>query len=245
MSIRKDVIACAFGLTVAALTITHAQRDLKVSPLTAEDHVQIQQLVARFGHAFDTAANDGYLFADLFAPSVGAFGSTAGREPLATLARNSRKDRPTTRHFVTNVIIRSSAQGASGTQYEVMFEIGRDGKQSTIVHTGRYEDSYVKTARGWRFQKRDFATSTPTSEASKAAVPQPPASGPRAPIIVEPNGPAPTGDTHGHGLIADSTTVASYGNANGQRPGSTATRSSTRRLFHAAAVALAVANKGG
>ena len=95
-------------------------------PLTADDHVQIQQLVTRFGYALDTGANDGAMFADLFTED-GVFGEAKGRAQLAALAR-TRRGGAAHRHFVTNVIVRPTERGATGTQYEVMFAVGQDGK---------------------------------------------------------------------------------------------------------------------
>jgi len=79
---------------------------------------------------------------------------------------------PAARHFVSNVIIRPGERGATGTQYEAVFAVGHDGKQSAIARTGRYEDTYTKTPAGWRIQKREFFPSVTTREADKAAVPQ-------------------------------------------------------------------------
>jgi hypothetical protein len=172
------------GAVMLALLPAAAQRAPGTTLLTADDYVQIQQLVTRFGYAVDTGANDGALFADLFTED-GVYGEAKGRSQLAAVARN----RPGAlyRHFVTNVIVRAGEGGATGTQYEVMFAVGQDGNQSTIARTGRYEDVYTKTSAGWRIQKRDFFPSISTTEANKAAVQQAPAPGgpQQPPVIVE------------------------------------------------------------
>jgi hypothetical protein len=68
----------------------------------------------------------------------------------------------------------------------VLFAVGRDGTQSTIVRTGRYEDTYTKTAAGWRIQKRDFFPAISTMEAGQSAVRQTPTpGGQQPPVIVE------------------------------------------------------------
>jgi hypothetical protein len=92
------------------------------------------------------------------------------------------------RHFASNVIIQPSAQGATGTHYEVVFTVGQNGRQSAIARTGRYEDTYVKVRDGWRVETRKFYPSITTPEADKAAMPQTPApagAAPRPPIVVE------------------------------------------------------------
>src|SRR5688572_19082605 len=136
-----------------ALLPATAQRGAATAALTADDHLQIQQLVVRLSHEMDAGARGGVV----------------------------------SRHFASNVIIRPSAQGATGTHYEAVFAVGQNGQQSTITQTGRYEDTYVKTGGGWQIQTREFHPSITTPEADKAAVPQAPAAGgggPQSPIVV-------------------------------------------------------------
>jgi hypothetical protein len=168
---RSSTIALA--VLVAALTgpVAHTQRALpaasRAPALTAADYTEIQQLVARYGHAVDTHADNGFAYADLFAPD-GVFGgntsgTTKGRDDLAALAKKTQPEKggPSyTRHFLTNVIITPSPEGATGSQYLVAIDVGGDGKPSTIVHGGRYEDVYVKTPQGWRFKSRRLIPST-------------------------------------------------------------------------------------
>jgi SnoaL-like domain len=135
-----------------------AQQKITGGNLTAADYVEIQQLVARYSYAVDTHADNGYAYADLFTAD-GTFGKTKGREALAELARTTQKDRggpAYTRHFLTNVIIYPTPEGARGSQYLMALDVSEGGKPSSIVHGGRYEDVYVKTAAGWRFKSRQL-----------------------------------------------------------------------------------------
>jgi hypothetical protein len=184
MRINTAWCALTIGAIALALGPAGAQRGPASMPLTADDHAQIQQLVARAGYALDTGANDGAMFADLFTPD-GVFGAAKGRAQLVALAR-TRTDGTAGRHFASNVIIRSADRGAIGTQYEAVFAVGQEGRPSTIIRTGRYEDTYTQTPVGWRIQTRTFYPAIPTPEADKAAVPQPPATGgPQPDVIVE------------------------------------------------------------
>jgi hypothetical protein len=184
MRISKALPGLTFAAVMLALLPAAAQRGSGTTSLTADDRVQIQQLTTRFGYTLDTGAGDGAMFADLFTED-GVFGAAKGRAQLTAMAR-SRDEGTGNRHFVSNPIIRAAGNGATGTQYEVVFAVGKDGNQSTIVRTGRYEDTYTKTAAGWRIQKREFFPSISTTEADKAAVPQAPApGGPQPPVIVE------------------------------------------------------------
>ena len=185
MGIRNRLLGLTLSAVMLALLPAAAQRGPAAMPLTADDHMQIQQLVTRFGYALDTGANDGTMFADLFTED-GVYGAAKGHTQLAALAR-TRPDGAANRHFVTNVIVRPAERGATGTQYELMFGVGQDGNQSAIARTGRYEDAYTKTPAGWRIQKREFFPSITTTEANKAAVQQAPTAGgqQQPPVIVE------------------------------------------------------------
>ncbi len=130
-----------------ALLPADAQRGSGTMPLSADDHIQIQQLVTQSSKALTT--------------------------------------RTGSRPFFSNVVITATDYGAAATYYEVLFAVGQNGKPSTITGTGRYEDTYTKTSAGWKIQKRDFFPAITTPEADKAAIPEPPVSGPQSPVIVE------------------------------------------------------------
>ena len=158
MTSPVPVVGVALGVCSLLVGVLQAQqaRPPAAAAFTGADYAEIQQLVARYPYAVDTHADNGYAYADLFA-SDGAFGQTRGREQLAALARNTQPDRAGpnyARHFLTNVIIRPSPDGATGTQYLIAIDVGEGGKASSVVHGGRYEDVYVKTAAGWRFKSR-------------------------------------------------------------------------------------------
>jgi hypothetical protein len=152
------VVMTALVIGVAESSLARAQQKVTGGSLTAADYVEIQQLVARYSYAVDTHADNGYAYADLFTPD-GMFGKTKGREALAELARTTQKDRggPSyTRHFLTNVIIYPTPEGARGSQYLSAIDVSAGGKPSSVVHGGRYEDVYVKTPAGWRFKSRQL-----------------------------------------------------------------------------------------
>jgi hypothetical protein len=154
----RSMMMSVLSVTVALVTTVPAQqKNAPTSRLSALDYVQIQQLVARHDYALNTGAQDGYMFADLFAVDGEiATPRTQGREQLAAFARGRVKDQATAhiRDFVTNVVITPAAEGATGKAYMVAFDIGVAGKPSVVMNGGRYDDVYVKTADGWRFKRR-------------------------------------------------------------------------------------------
>ena len=156
--VSMAVVMTVLVIGAAGSSSTRAQQKVAGGTLTAGDYVEIQQLVARYSYAVDTHADNGYAYADLFAPD-GVFGTTKGREALAELARTTQKDRggPSyTRHYLTNVIIYPTPEGARGSQYLMAIDVSEGGKPSSVVHGGRYDDLYVKTPAGWRFRSRQL-----------------------------------------------------------------------------------------
>jgi hypothetical protein len=137
-------------------------------------------LLAAGGHAVGAPAADGHAYADLYATD-GTFTGTnqgpggrtyQGREQLAALARGGRRGPLFVSHYVTNLVVEPTANGAVGRTYVAIFDIGNggNGAKSRLDHGGLYNDVYVKTAAGWRFKSRSYFEST-----SGAPVQPPPA----------------------------------------------------------------------
>jgi hypothetical protein len=175
-------LALALGASVLTLTIAEAQdrgghaqaaqTPTHLMKLTPLDYVEIRQLAARYAHAVDQGADDGYAYADLFAPGAN-FGQTTGRDNLATLAKKTSKGRQTAWHFIVNHVIEPTEDGARGKEYLLHLQYGDGDKPNAVWGGGHYEDTYVKTADGWRFKTRQFFPSDGTPESLK---PQPAAS---------------------------------------------------------------------
>ena len=161
--------------------------------LTPLDYIEIQQLVYRYGWALDSGADNGYAYADLYAPD-GVFTGTnqgpsgrsyQGRDRLAALARGGRRGPQFVSHYVTNVIIQPTAEGAVGRTYVAIFDIGNggNGAKSRLDHGGLYNDVYVKTDAGWKFKTRTYYESRsgepvqppPAPIVVPAPLPRPPA----------------------------------------------------------------------
>lgn len=155
----------AAAVALVALTAGAAlaqQRGARLAPLSAQDHYEIQQLGARYAYGLDTAANDGYYYADVFTPD-GSFGATRGRENLAALAREGggRLKLKGYYHVASNFVVEPTAEGAAGHQYIQVITIGGNGKAPAVDHGGRYEDVYARTAEGWRIKSRRYVQMFP------------------------------------------------------------------------------------
>jgi len=164
-------IAFAIGGGVLALVVVEAQQSskaasAKVTTLTPIDYIEIRQLAARYGHAVDQGAADGYAYADLFAPD-GTFGQTRGRDELAALAKKTARGPQTAWHYIVNHVIEPTEDGAKGQEYLVHLRYGEPGQPNIVWGGGHYEDTYVKTPNGWRFKTRRFISSQGTPESLK------------------------------------------------------------------------------
>ena len=134
--------------------------------LTAEDYIEIQQLVARYPYALDQNPDEGLSYANLFTPdAVFRQPRTEGRQNLATMASRAPHGAKYTRHFLANHVIEATVDGAVGKQYLVAVDLGESGQPSSIFLGGHYEDVYAKTPEGWRFKTRTFIPSATGTEA--------------------------------------------------------------------------------
>ena len=160
MSKLKYVIIATL-LAVPAGWALRAQTS-KSATLTAADYLEIQQLVARYSYALDMHGGDGSAYAALFAPD-GSLGTQAkGTAQLAEFAAQTNKERSGpafTRHFVTNVVVKPAPEGATGRSYLVTLDGAEDGKPTTMLSGGHYDDVYVKTPQGWRIKSRNYVRS--------------------------------------------------------------------------------------
>ena len=163
---RPAVLALAAGLMVSA-SVGAAQKPKNAATLTAMDYIEIQQLVARYAYALDTAAEHGDAYAQLFTPD-GAFVARTGhpyeikgRAQLAAYAAGDLTHRGPAyvRDYATNYIVHPSPEGATGRVYVVWVEVGENGNPGVVQSGGHYDDVYVKTRDGWRIKTRTFVPS--------------------------------------------------------------------------------------
>jgi hypothetical protein len=171
-------VTTAVGIAIVAmcaLTVLPAQQPAPSAParaaLSAQDYIDIQQLVRKYAWALDGGDNYGYSYADLFTPDGVFVGmnqgpdgrSYQGRDVLAALARTPRGGPNHQRHFTMNHVItpaprqgQGQVEGATGRVYVVMLDVGVVGTPNGVNHGGHYEDVYEKTNVGWRFKKRTY-----------------------------------------------------------------------------------------
>ena len=162
----RRVAAVAGVVAVLVVAAAHAQQRRAAAPaqtaavLTAQDYIDIQQLVSSYPYALDGNTDNGASYAALFAPgAVFARPRTEGREALAQLANTQPHGAKYVRHFITNHVIEPMPGGAKGKEYAVIIDIDENGMPGKIALGGRYDDEYVKTPDGWKFKSRTFTPS--------------------------------------------------------------------------------------
>jgi SnoaL-like protein len=129
--------------------------------LSAMDYIEIERLVASYGHALDNGygtTDNGEAYAGLYT-SDATFGQSTGHSQLAALGREQPQGPEYVRHYLTNHVIEPFAGQAIGKQYLVVVDMPEPearakGVPGTIFLGGHYEDVYQKTPDGWRIRTR-------------------------------------------------------------------------------------------
>ena len=184
-------VAMFVGVSMSAMVVMHAQQSKKKNmALTGTDYAEIERLSARYSHAIDTCANDGYDYADLYTPdgvfidmwtqsAIDAGGvKWQGREKLREISSGanitgapctSTRFNGSVSHLILSLVITPTPEGATGNSY--MIELGgRDPNR--ITRMGNYEDVYVKTPDGWRFKSRTHSRAPNGTKQAPAPVTQ-------------------------------------------------------------------------
>ncbi len=151
-------------MALGLMGFLNAQQKKAPAALTALDYAEIQQLYAAYNYALEIdhgdKEGDGEAFAATFTPD-GIFEGRARREGHDALVKmivdgKSRPGAGVARHFISNLLIKPTAEGAVGNAYWMAYAADADAKPPTWTYreSGIYEDWLVKTANGWRFKRR-------------------------------------------------------------------------------------------
>jgi hypothetical protein len=176
MSKRTTLMAAALGAGILTLVTVQAQQNAKGATLSAMDYIQINQLINRYAYAVDTGADQGGMYAGLFAPD-GKFlqrGGVvhAGPEALASVGyRNSRGPQSVFHYLMSHAIEPTPDGNARGKEQLVQWTIGDNGEPSKVFGGGHYDDIYERTKDGWRFKQRQFI---PSQSGYELAIPTTP-----------------------------------------------------------------------
>jgi SnoaL-like domain len=180
MGKMKNLLKLAGLVLLLQASLAAAEEPVGKAPpdamkLTAEDYTAIQQLAVRYAWLLDHCTNGGYDYADLYVDdgqfsAAEDWGTTSnsqrtfiakGRDALARAAGGGEDGKCADpqkflgyglTHIVTNHLITPSRTGAIGRHR--LIAIGVCGYPHLMELQGGYEDVYVKTKDGWKFQSR-------------------------------------------------------------------------------------------
>jgi hypothetical protein len=161
------VVALSVGLS--ACGAASQERATDAGTLAAQDYIDIRQLIEGYSHILDNCTNNGNTYADLFTPDA-TFGVSSewgrgakiwfrGREQLRVAGGGGADGcRPPQQypayHLVISPVI-TPAPGGAKARSTLLTITNRTTKQGDVVHwEGGYEDTFEKTASGWRFTSR-------------------------------------------------------------------------------------------
>ena len=167
--ISTSIVAVALCTALFACSASRQQAAQSAAKHEAQDYNDIRQLIEGYSQILDNCTDNGNTYADLFTDDAtfgvsSQWGSDAriwfrGREELRT-AGGGGKDacRPAQQypeyHLVISPVITPTANGARATSTLLTIQ-NKTTKQGDIIHwEGGYEDTFEKTANGWRFKSR-------------------------------------------------------------------------------------------
>jgi hypothetical protein len=155
----------AIGTLALSCTVT-AQEPMKLS---AQDQLDIRQLIDGYSHLLDNCVNNGNDYADMFTADA-TFGVSRewgqakiwfrGREQLRRAGGGGdtecrpRESQGYAYHLTINPVVTATPTGARSIS--TLLTITNDtNDRGDIVHwEGGYEDTFEKTPAGWRFKSR-------------------------------------------------------------------------------------------
>jgi hypothetical protein len=156
-SVRR--ILATLAVLIACDVLHGALADTGAPTLSTDDYIAVQQLYARFNTALDTG--QAQQFADTWTDDgefIGGRGPGRGsdvRTPIkgrAELVAMGQRAGVGTRHFVANLVVTPTVDGARASCYLVL--LNARNSPPSITETAIYEDTLVRTAQGWKFRKR-------------------------------------------------------------------------------------------
>ncbi|MEO7207155.1 MAG: nuclear transport factor 2 family protein [Steroidobacteraceae bacterium] len=160
-------------ISALAAGIMFAGTCTAASGLSAQDYFEIQQLYARYNIAIDSGDAEGW--AATFTPD-GVFNTFSGHDALVNFVKTWREklNGATRKHWNNNLQITGNSKEAAAFVYLMLVDFST--KPASILTTGTYTDSLIKTKDGWRFTKRttkgDSAPAAPSAPAESAPPPK-------------------------------------------------------------------------
>ena len=123
-------------------------------PLTIQDQIEIQQLLAHYTHCADLLpaeqmrdvfAEDGVFKVEMMDIEV------SGIDNIIAFFKDMREASPHMRHVCSNLVIQGDGDSATARSYLQVINTDGGAKLEALA---QYADTLVKTPSGWRLQTR-------------------------------------------------------------------------------------------
>ena len=163
-------VAVALGAAAWLAVYTVGRIDAQsAASLSAQDQLDIRQLIDGYSHILDNCTNNGNDYADLFTPDA-TFGVSSewgtakiwfrGREQLRRAGGGTetgcrpRESQGYAYHLTINPVITATPAGAKAISTLLTITNDTDSRGDIVHWEGGYEDTFEKTPGGWKFKSR-------------------------------------------------------------------------------------------
>jgi hypothetical protein len=163
----------SLGLVLAAVLLARGAAAQAPAKLEAQDYLDIRALIEGYSRVLDNCTNNGNDYADMFTPDA-TFGVSSeyggkgvkvwfrGREELRRAGGGTdtacRPPQPNPQyHLVISPVITPMPGGAKATTTLLTITNKTSAAGDPVHWEGVYEDTFEKTASGWRFKSRVHA----------------------------------------------------------------------------------------
>ena len=151
------------------MTWSRAQQG-KSRELTAQDYIEIQQLYARYNFAIDV--NDAENMTAAFTDDAGFYNGSRvngiGHDGILAFMHNRKLIGG--RHWNSNLVVTPTPEGAKGAVYLLTVNVAV--QPPVLTAAAKYDDTLVRTPKGWRFKKRVVNNEIPPAAPAPGASPR-------------------------------------------------------------------------
>jgi len=169
---KRSILGLAALAAVSVVAINGVVRSSSAQnagKLTAQDLLDIRQLIDGYSHILDNCTNNGNDYANLYTDDA-TFGVSQewgkakiwfrGREQLrragggTETACRPRQSQGYAYHLTLNPMITATPTGAHAISTLLTITNDTNDRGDVVHWEGGYEDTFEKTAAGWRFKSR-------------------------------------------------------------------------------------------
>lgn len=159
MQVSRALLVLGVMITVVGTGWMFAQQRKQSSLLSSQDVHEIDQLVQGYIRGVDIGPEDASWVFARDGVFVYSGGTVTGETQLKEFYAKFRKDHSETQyHLLSNLVVKPSPEGATGSVYMTTIDGRGDTSKPVITGFGIYKDTYVKTAAGWRIKRRQHVS---------------------------------------------------------------------------------------